>query len=141
MIISLFSLVLAGCEGTENAGTEETTDSLMVIPEEVVDQPAASAVPEPDLIGVWKLNQMWVGSEKLPSTPGESLIEIKDDGSIVSQAPNLSAISSDYDYAGGELTADALGGTLSVLSLTATELVLAYEVDGEQVRNVYVRKE
>jgi len=140
LMISLLSMVLVGCENM--GGTEPTdgSDSVFVAIDTLSETPVTRAIPEPDLLGMWKLNQMWVGNEKLPSTPGESLIEIKDDGTIVSQAPNLSAISSTYTYENGLLAAEAIGGEFQVLSLTASELILSYEVDGEQVRNVYERK-
>jgi hypothetical protein len=145
--LSLF-LICAGllaCESSSQTDATTTTDSLTVmLPDSGnVGSIISPAEAVPDLLGQWQLQEMWVGNSLMSvGDVGETYLQFKANGTVVSYAPNLSPDSSSYAYAPADqrIEAPALQGTQTIKTLSESELVLTYQVDGEEVRSVYVRK-
>lgn len=134
---------LFACDDTQQADTEADGTDLVELPDTSATRaiaPAAEQVPE--LIGTWQLQEMWVGNSQMSvGDVGETYVQFKTNNMVVSMAPNMSPDSSAYQYTPEQqrIEAQALQGEQTIQTLSEDELVLSYEVDGEEVRSVYVR--
>jgi len=143
LLCLLLCCTLFACDDTQQANSDADGADLVETPDTTTSRtiaPAAEQVPE--LIGTWQLQEMWVGNSQMSvGDVGETYVEFKANNIVVSMAPNMSPDSSTYQYSPAQqrIEAQALQGEQTIKTLSEEELVLSYEVDGEEVRSVYAR--
>ena len=147
LILRLLGLLLCcfllACDDTRQADTGPEATNQVAGPDTTATREVApAATPVPELIGTWQLQEMWVGNSQMSvGDVGETYVQFKPNNMVVSMAPNMSPDSSAYQYSPEQqrIEAQALQGEQTIKTLSEDELVLSYEVDGEEVRSVYVR--
>jgi len=144
LLCLLLWLGLMACEETQQSDAAGDEDTMVEVPDSSTSTramaPAAERIPQ--LIGKWQLQEMWVGNSQMSvGDVGETFVEFKSNGRVISTAPNMSPDSSQFLYSpeAKRVEAQALQGEQVIKTLNEEKLVLSYQVDGEEVRSVYTR--
>lgn len=92
------------------------------------------------LIGKWKLKERKMGAQVLEMLENdESTLEFTPEGMLVSESDGFEPESFEFTRTEDLLTSDLWDTAQSIKTLTESELVLVYQVDGVDIDHVYQR--
>lgn len=133
------SVFVVSCDSEESDDSiPEQTDSILI---DLAEDPEPMEIEiAPELVGLWKLEEMKMGANLMAVDIGESSLEFKDDGTLISDSDGVEPASFPYLYQNDQLVSDLWDEAQTITKLTANELILTEVVDGEQIHYIYKKQ-
>ncbi|MEO0472601.1 MAG: hypothetical protein AAF206_23495 [Bacteroidota bacterium] len=146
---STLTFLLALCLLPLNTACEENTQQVDEHAPEIIlsgdsipldDTPTVENQSiQPDLLGKWALTSTRFDGEEIPIEAGESSLEFRKDGTMISESAGLSTEMFAFIQEGSRLACNMWDHDQKIVRLNTEELVLAEEVDGQSVEYIYKR--
>lgn len=136
----LFLLFACGDEGQSSSTSEEgmVMDSMVEILDVDVAIPESMPALAPELIGVWRFEEMRYGNTPMSMEEvGESTLEFTSRGTMIASAPGLEPEETSFSYTNDVIISDYDSEEQYIEELTADRLVLVSEIDQTKIRRVY----
>lgn len=139
LLVSICLLTTISCEENTNQVDEHAPevilsgDSILV---EDSDEPTETIQAE--LLGKWSLQSTTIGQEVIPIEEEQSSsIEFRQDGTMVSESDGLPTEMFAFVQVENLLSCSMWDQDQKIIRLTADELLLAEEIDGQSVQYLY----